>query len=64
MICTSQEMLFGRGEVPTGIWWGDLREKKHVKDVGVDERIILKWIFEKLWTGSICFRIGTVSRRL
>ena len=57
-------MLFGRVEVHTGVWWGDLTERKHVEDVGVDERIILKGIIEKLWTGSICLRIGTFSRRL
>jgi hypothetical protein len=47
-------MLFGRGEVHTGIWWGELRwgGGKHVEDVGVDERMILRWTFEKLRTGS------------
>jgi hypothetical protein len=24
------------------IWWGDLREKDHLEDLGVDRRIILK----------------------
>jgi len=57
-------MLFGKGEVHTVVCWGDLRERTHVEDVGVDERVILKWIFEKLWTGSICLRIGIVGRRL
>ena len=31
----------------TEIWWGNLREGDHLEHVGVDERIILKWIFEK-----------------
>jgi hypothetical protein len=37
-----------RGEVHTGFWCGDLRERDHLKDLGVDERIILKWIFKQL----------------
>jgi hypothetical protein len=34
--------------VHTGFWWENLRNGDHWKDTGVDERIILKWIFEKL----------------
>jgi hypothetical protein len=26
------------------LWWGNLRERDHFGDPGVDERIILKWI--------------------
>jgi hypothetical protein len=29
----------------TGFWWGNLRERDHLEDLGVDERIILKYIF-------------------
>jgi hypothetical protein len=32
--------------VHTGLWWGNLREGDHLKDPGIDERIILKWNFE------------------
>jgi hypothetical protein len=32
------------GEVHTGFWLGNLRERDHLEDPGVDERIILKWI--------------------
>jgi hypothetical protein len=38
------------GEVHTGFWWRDLRERDHLKDLGVDgwiRRIISKWIFKK-----------------
>jgi len=53
----------GRGEVYTGFWWGNLRERDHLGDPGVDGRIILRWIFKKwdvwVWTGSSWLRIGT-----
>jgi hypothetical protein len=28
-------------------WWGDLNGKSYLYDLGVDGRIILKWIFKK-----------------
>jgi hypothetical protein len=31
----------GRGEVHTGFWWGDLRGRDHLEDLGVDGRIKL-----------------------
>jgi hypothetical protein len=34
-------------ELRTGFWWENLRKGDHLEDLGVDERIILKWIFEK-----------------
>jgi hypothetical protein len=33
--------------VHTEFWWGDLRERNHLEHLGIDGRIILKWIFEK-----------------
>jgi hypothetical protein len=36
-----------REEVHTGIWWGDLKEKDHVEDTGVDGMTLLKLIFKK-----------------
>ena len=50
-------------ETYTGFWWGNLRERDHLGDPGVDGRIILRWIFMKwdvvTWTGSSWLRIGT-----
>jgi len=52
-----------RGEVHTVFWWGDLRERDHLGDPGVDGRIILRWIFRKwnvgVWAGSNWLKIGT-----
>jgi len=45
------------------ICWGNLRERDHLGDPGLDGRIILRWIFRKwdvgVWTGSSWLRIGT-----
>jgi hypothetical protein len=35
------------GELHTRFWWGELRERDLLEDPGIDERIILKWIFRK-----------------
>ena len=55
--------VWGRGEVYTGFWRGNLRERDHVYDAGIDGRVILSWIFRKwdvgAWTGSIWLWIGT-----
>jgi len=52
----------GKGEAYTGLWWGNLRERDHLGDLGVDGRIILRWIFRKrdvgIWTGSSWLWIG------
>jgi len=52
-----------RREAYTGFWWGNLRERDHLGDLGVDGRIILRWILRKwdvgVWTGSSWLRVGT-----
>jgi hypothetical protein len=60
--------VWGAGEVHTGVWWGDVTVKDHLKDLGVDGRIILQWIFMKwdgeTWAGLIWIKIGTDGGRL
>jgi len=47
----------------TGFWWGNVKERDHLVDPGIDMRIILKWIFRKwdvgIWTGLSWLMIGT-----
>jgi hypothetical protein len=31
-----------RGEAYTGFWWGNLKKRDHLRDPGVDRRIILR----------------------
>jgi hypothetical protein len=59
---------WGRGEVQTEFWWGNLTERDYLVYLGVDGRIILKWIFRKwdgrAWAGLVCLRIGGRLRAL
>jgi hypothetical protein len=36
-----------REVVCTGVWWGNLRERDHLENPGVDGRIIIRYIFRK-----------------
>ena len=49
-------------------WWGNLRERDILEDLGVEGRITLRWIFRKwdvvVWTGSIWIMIGTGGGQL
>jgi hypothetical protein len=50
------------------VWWGNLRERDHFEDPGIDGRGILKWIFRTWnwegWTGSIWLKVGTFGGHL
>jgi len=58
----------GRGVFYIGFWWGNPKERDHWDDLGIDGRIILRWIFRNwdvgLCTGSILYRIGAVGGHL
>ena len=63
MICTDHQILFGlspqerdgqgvqhlleTGEVCTGFWWEDLRERDYLEDLSVDGNTMLTWIIKK-----------------
>jgi len=53
----------GREDFYTGFWWGNLRERDHLGDPGLDGRMMLRWTFRKwyvgVWTGSSWLRLGT-----
>jgi hypothetical protein len=43
--------MWDTGELQTEFWWGNLSERDHLKDLGIDGRIKLKCISKK-WDGG------------
>jgi len=39
--------FWGRGDVHTLCWWGNLKEGEHLENLGTDGKVILQWIFQK-----------------
>jgi hypothetical protein len=51
---------YGGGEEAYAVfWWGNLRERYHLEDPGLDGRIILKWVFRKWDEGHGLDRAGS-----
>jgi hypothetical protein len=42
---------YGGGKAFTGFWCGNLRERDHLGNPGLDWRIILRFIFRKWYVG-------------
>jgi hypothetical protein len=40
------QQVCGRGEVGTGFWWGNMKERDHLQDQGIVGNM-LKWILKK-----------------
>jgi len=55
--------VVGRGGINTVCWWEDLKERNHLEDLGVDGRILLKWIF-KTWIRKAWTATGTGGRSM
>jgi hypothetical protein len=62
-VIKSRRMRWAVHEARMGRREGNLWERDHLDDPGLDERIILRWIFRKwdveVLTGLIWLRIGT-----
>jgi hypothetical protein len=56
-------MWHTHGEVHTGFWWRNMKERGQLEDLGMEGRIIIKCLLgrwdEKAWTGFIWVRIET-----
>jgi hypothetical protein len=45
-------MLFHlRAYMHTGVWLGNVQERDHVEEIGIDGRVVLKWVLKKYMGG-------------
>jgi hypothetical protein len=40
--------VWGTRELHTRVWWGNLKKRDHLEDLGIEGRIILKWILNRI----------------
>lgn len=56
-------LLTQGGEIHTKFWWGNMKGLDQVKDLSVDEKLLLKRVSKKEvgreWSGFIWLRTGT-----
>jgi hypothetical protein len=39
--------LLWRGELPVEFWYVNLKERGHLENLGIERRIVSKWVFNK-----------------
>ena len=44
---TDGAIMLSAGWTDTRLWWKQLKEREHLEGLGVNARIILKWIISK-----------------
>jgi len=53
--------VWGIVEVHAGIWWGNVKVRNHLEDLGIDGKLILKWVsnesFGRTWIRLICLKL-------
>ena len=57
-------LIWGRREIHTGFWWGNLRGKEHLEDLGIHVKMNLKEACVRAQTDFILLRISASGRLL
>jgi hypothetical protein len=60
VVCVS----LGRREIRTGFWWGNMKGKEHLEDLGIDVKMDLEEACVRAQTEFILLRIGSRGRLL